>query len=126
MYKCTLLSRVHKRMVLCTRESSVHFDKTRLWFGFMFISFFTAATPSQSTHNPQMPTCQPCRSTNIPHLAEAWSYGCNGTYSTGRLPLLYIPKLFCHLITFSQRHCGWITATLHSKTSIYFHYFPQK
>jgi hypothetical protein len=39
---------MRKRIASCTRESSLHFDKTQLWFGLTFVSLFTAPTPSQS------------------------------------------------------------------------------
>jgi len=41
-----------KRTAPCAREDSVHFNKTLLWFRFMFVSLFTAPTPLWSTHNP--------------------------------------------------------------------------
>jgi hypothetical protein len=80
-------------------KSCVRFDKARLWFGFTFISLFTAPT-MWSTHNSSMP---PLHSFNILHLAEARCYGCNGTYQYWQLLLLYTPKPSRDLTTFSQK-----------------------
>jgi hypothetical protein len=50
-------------------------------------------------------------STKIHHLAKAWLYSYNHTYSTGRLPLLCIPKnivWFCYFFsetTLWADHC---------------------
>jgi hypothetical protein len=64
---------------------------------------------------------------NIPHLAEEWCYGCNGTYSTGGLPLLHIPKKSRDFNTFSQKQ-QWVDhwySTL-QKHQFTFTIFPRK
>jgi hypothetical protein len=58
-------------MTSCTRESSVHFDKTWLSFRFMFVFLFTAPTPSRSTTTHK---CLPFSPASPPTLLT-WS-GC--------------------------------------------------
>jgi hypothetical protein len=95
---CSPMLYAQKNGIVYTQKQRVHFDKTRLWFGFKFVSLFTTI-PWWSMHNPQMPPLQPAASPP-PHLAEAWHYRCN---STGRIPLLYIPKTSHDFIAFSQK-----------------------
>jgi hypothetical protein len=99
LYYATCMKRLHahphkltrvSQLALCICgfycfESSVHYDKTQLWFIFTFISLFSVPAPSLSTHNSSMPPLYPHHPTNICHLAEARHYGCNNTYQYGQV-----------------------------------------
>lgn len=65
----------------------------------------------------------PCCSSNIPHLAEASHYSCNGLTSTSMLPLLYTPRTARFHYLDSNNRAGQSLLLLILKTSRYFRYF---
>jgi hypothetical protein len=71
-------------------QSRVYFDETLLWFGFTFVSLFTASPLTRSVNSSLLPPLYPHCSTSISHLQEVGDV--TVLTSTSRLPLLYIQK----------------------------------
>jgi hypothetical protein len=68
----------------------VYFDETLLWFGFTFVSLFTASPLMRSVNSSLIPPLYPHCSTSTSHLQEVGDV--TVLTSTSRLPLLYIQK----------------------------------